>query len=310
MYSTPMEHSISMTGITSLTKTRYKQRHSGCKDIVQLASKGFVTLAQYKTLYPQEFIKKKAKRKLDTGAPKKKGIQTQIRQYRVNKKEVSHRIKGFVNAMKGEKMLYFWTVSFPLKTSDDTAHILLNKWMTRLRQEKLLKEYLWIAERQENGTIHFHIVINHKMDVRKANKYMRASIMYSINTGEIKYTREQAAKYNGIDIAKNRKTKRVTNFAKKKSERSLSNYLTKYVTKNDTGFSHLAWHSSREYSNLIIAVRCTTSELLKSGILDQTNQLNPLTGEYYIHYNWKSHPPMQFTRYLEFVNSLIKNILQ
>ena len=142
-----------------------------------------------------------------------------------------------MNQMRGEKMLYFWTITFPENTTDDTAYILLNKWLTRLRTEKMLKEYLWVGERQENNTIHFHMVINQKMNVQKANKYMRASIMHRINKGEIIYDRIAAMRYNGVDIAKDRKTKRVTNFAKQNKEKSLSNYLTKYVTKNNRTFN-------------------------------------------------------------------------
>src|SRR3989304_8750072 len=116
--------------------------------------------------------------------------------------------------MSGEKMLYFWTVTLPPGTSDNIAFVLLNKWLTRLRQEKMIKEYLWISERQQNGTIHYHMVINRKMNVQKANKFMRASIMHCINDGSIIYDRNKATRYNGIDISKDRKTRKVINFAK------------------------------------------------------------------------------------------------
>jgi len=232
-----------------------------------------------------------------------------VSQYRIDKKEVTHRIRGYINQMKGEKLLYFWTVTFPNQTTDDTAYILLNKWLTRLRQEGLLKEYLWIAERQENGTIHFHIVINNRMDVKKANRYMRAAIMWSINKGEVNWTRNQAANYNGVDICKDRKTRRVTNFAKQNKQKSLSNYLTKYITKNDSTFSHLAWHSSRGYSNLIIAVRFTESEYQVSNTKNLLNYESPLETEYYIHYRWKGLPPKDLLTYLQLINQHVQAII-
>ena len=49
--------------------------------------------------------------------------------------------------------------------------------------------------------------------------------MTSIDKKEIEWTRNQAANYNGVDIAKDRKTRRVTNFAKQNKEKALSNNL-------------------------------------------------------------------------------------
>jgi hypothetical protein len=233
-----------------------------------------------------------------------------IPKYSIDKTEVTNRIKGYLNMMKGEKMLYFWTITFPLSTTDDTAYILLNKWLTRLRTEKMLKEYLWIAERQENGTIHFHMVINQKMNVQKANKYMRASIMHSINKGEIVYSRLDAMRYNGVDIAKDRKTRRVTNFAKGNKQRSLANYLTKYVTKNNSTFTHLAWHSSRGYSNLITAVRFTMSEYSKGNVEMLVDNEKPIIHEYYTFRRWKGSPPKDLLTYLGLLNHSIQTALQ
>jgi hypothetical protein len=210
--------------------------------------------------------------------------------------------------MKGEKLLYFWTVTFPKGTDDNTAFILLNKWLTRLRQEKLLKEYLWVTERQQNKTIHFHIVINQKLDVKKANRYMRACIMYSIDKNEIQWSRVQAMSYNGVDISKDRKTRRVTNFAKQNKQKSLSNYLTKYVTKNNETFSHLAWHSSRGYSNLITSVRFTSIEYQQSNCQNLLFTESPIETEWFIHYRWKGEPPKDLLNYLAQINQHVQTL--
>jgi hypothetical protein len=208
-----------------------------------------------------------------------------------------------VMAMRGEKQLYFWTITFPLNTNDDTAFILLNKWLTRLRQEKMLRSYLWVSERQENGTIHFHMAVNHRMDVKRANKYMRASIMHCINDGSINFSRDQATKYNGVDISKNRKTRRVTNFARGKNARHLTSYLTKYVTKNDSKFKHLAWHSSRDYSNLVISVRFTCREIEASNALKLVSSEKILEGQYFKFFRWAKSPPPDLIRYLSQLNA-------
>lgn len=290
-----MTISLSMTGVTILTQGKFKVRHHGMKDIVQRVDTGFV----HRSTEPTP----KNRRPSKSAAPKAPG---QSRQYRIDKKQVSHRIRGYLNQMKGEKMLYFWTITFPLNTPDDTCYILLNKWLTRLRQEKMLREYLWIAERQENGTIHFHMVINQKMNVQRANKFMRASIMHSINKGEVNYSREAAIKYNGVDIAKDRKTRRVINFAKQNKQKSLANYLTKYVTKNNNTFSHLAWHSSRGYSNLITAVRFTYSEYQKGNCEQLLDHDKELKAEYFTFKRWKGSPPKDLLMYLGLLNSEIQ----
>lgn len=304
-----MTFSISCTGITRLKESRYKARHNLPTKLVQTPNEGIITKKHYKTIMPdirEPKNKRNVRKKLVVDTPNKP---KKVRLYRIDKREVTHRIKQFVNQMKGEKMLYFWTITFPDKTSDDTAFILLNKWLTRLRQESMIKEYLWITERQQNGTIHFHMVINHKMNVYTANKYMRASIMHCINEGEINYSREAAKKYNGVDIAKDRKTKRVVNFAIKKKQKALSNYLTKYVTKNNSEFTHLAWHSSRGYSNLITQIRLTYLEISQLHLIDETDTTNKLDSQYFEFYRWKKEPPKLIMSYFTKVNQYIQSLL-
>lgn len=301
--------SLSMTGVTILTKSRFKVRHAGSKEIVQRPDTGLLHRTREITQSKKPLSRKRQPRKLSPSQKVSDCDKVRSPKYRIDKKEVNHRIRGYLNQMKGEKLLYFWTITFPQSTNDDTAYILLNKWLTRLRQEKMLREYLWVSERQENGTIHFHMVINQKMNVQKANKYMRASIMHSINKGEITYSRVAAMRYNGVDIAKDRKTKRVTNFAKQNKQKSLSNYLTKYVTKNDSIFTHLAWHSSREYSNLITAVRFTWSEYNQGNCEAILDNEKVITSEYYTFRRWKGSPPKDLLTYLGLINNHIQTSL-
>jgi len=300
---------LSMTGVTILLQSKFKARHSGPTDIVQAPKKGFI-------IKPKKLTNVKSRKrrvhttKLKVVSPQDNQTSKQkIAKYSIDKKQVTHRIRNFVNQMKGEKLLYFWTITFPKSTTDDTAYILMNKWLTRLRQEKMLREYLWIAERQENGTIHFHMTINKKMNVQKANKYMRASIMHCINKSEITYSRDQAMKYNGVDIAKDRKTRRVINFAKQSKQKALTNYLTKYVTKNNEKFIHLAWHSSRGYSNLVTAIRFTMSEYQKGKCEMLLDNDKMIQHEYYTFRRWKGSPPKDLINYLANLNHSIQTTL-
>lgn len=304
-----MTVSVSMTGITVLKESRYKARHAGSKEIVQVPMKGFDLRKNQLNELNRGKSKKKVQKK-DDSIPKIPLVKsTRKSSYSINKKEVTHRIRGFVNQMKGEPCLYFWTVTFHPSTSDDIAFILLNKWLTRLRKEGLLKSYLWITERQEIGTIHFHIAINQRVDVKKANRYMRACLFTCIDKGEISYSREEAKNYNGVDIAKDRKTRRVINFAKGKKARSLVNYLTKYVTKNDGVFKHLAWHSSRDYSNIIIAIRFTMKEWEDSKTGQLINYQKTFSSEWYEWYGWAAGPPGNVLKYLREVNQYAQSIL-
>jgi hypothetical protein len=114
--------------------------------------------------------------------------------YSVNKKEVRQRILSYINTAKGAKELYFWTVSFPEGTPDNTCYQAFNTWLTTMRTPQkdkfgkplpaaMLRDYLWVAERQTGDrltedkeptyTIHFHIAIPHFMPVGKANAAMR-----------------------------------------------------------------------------------------------------------------------------------------
>lgn len=312
-----MTTSVSFTGVTILKQSRYKQRHGGLKDIVQVPKQGFHSLKEIRKIERSRQPKQEPKKRRKALQIQKPVRAKQIKRYTVDKAQVKNRIHSYLNCMKGEKMLYFWTVTFPESTTDDTAYLLLNKWFTRLRREKMLKDYLWIAERQDGkrlndqskkatGTIHFHIVINYKMCVKKANRFMRASIMHSINDGEINWSREKAKNYNGVDIAKDRKTKRVINFAKQNKQKSLSSYLTKYVTKNNEAFQHLAWHSSRGYSNLITSVRVTELEYHSSNTKNLLDTEKPIETDWFIHYRWKGSPPGDLLNYLANINRHIQ----
>ena len=345
----PMTISLTLKGVTHLTQGRYKQRHGGSKDILQQPVKGFITRKQYFIENPHEKRKPSKPRPRPAAAAagtagsvspyglppvetygfelpfsnggnlnpidfsaKSNSTDTPTRQktYKINRKEVTHRILNYVNQMKGEKLLFLWTVSFPLKTPDQVCYRLLNTWLTRLRQEKMIKDYLWISERQQNGTLHYHIAVNNRMCVKRANKMMRASIMHCINKKLIEWNRTDAAKYNGVDISKNRKTKRVTNFALQKNQKALSNYLTKYISKSDNTFTQLAWHNSRGYSNLIIKVNMTAAEFFASPLRLHVDIDTGFEGEFFVHFRWKGSPPKSLVDYLAFVNSHILDLIE
>jgi hypothetical protein len=228
------------------------------------------------------------------------------REYTVHKREVRQRLLGFINTQAGKKELYFWTITFPPAVSDDLAYRVFNSWLTSLRQHKILRAYLWVAERQKVGTVHFHMAVPHRMDVKKANGMMRGTLKTMVKKGLLNWSVYQCNRYNGVDIAKNRKTKKVTNFAVKKGSQSLITYLTKYVTKNDTAFQHLAWHNSREFSSLFTGVTFTLPEFETYGWPSLLNEWKAFENDFFIFIPWHDKPPDLLVDHLFQLNSYLQ----
>lgn len=311
------------TGITVLKEGRFKKRYTGSRQAaVDINGKLYLKAEDLKKAARSEKISGHAIKKgmrpsshAPTGTadphqqdkPTDKKLSTATREYRVNKLEVRQRILTMINTMKGGRELYFWTITFPAGTSDQVAYRAFNTWLTTLRQNKFLRNYLWIAERQQNNTIHFHMAVPHKMSVVHANRMMRVTLSTFAKRREIAFSVYQCKRYNGIDIAKNRKTGRVTNFAIKKGARSLANYLTKYVTKNDTSFSHLAWHNSRGFSALFTGITFTVSEFLGYGFKSLLLHRSVINNEFFMFFPWVGDPPEAITSHLYDLNSYVQH---
>ena len=158
----------------------------------------------------------------------------------------------------------FYSVSFPQGITDDDAHTLWNIWQTRCRKEHNLKSFIWVSERQKNNTLHFHLLTNTRMPIKDVNGYMRTSLLpychlYGWNVDKIR-------KYNGVDVdnvwlPKRRKGVAASRRRPRADARAhLGKYLTKYVSKNKSTFTRLAWHQSRDISALFTAQNFDVSE--------------------------------------------------
>lgn len=288
-----------ISGITILKQNRFRKRYTGSKThAVDINGKLWIDAKELKKLidpapqkkrapsakgapytdevehettdffydlptHEQEFLTNLPQLSTLQPVPEKKG-------YRIHKREVRQRLLAMIHSKAGKKELYFWTITFPQGTADAVAYQAFNTWLTTLRTKdkfgrRFLKNYLWVAERQKNNTVHFHIAIPHKMPVKYANGAMQTILKNLSEKSLLPFTKAQCKRYNGVDIAKNRNTKRVTNFAIKKGARALITYLTKYITKNDAEFSHLAWHNSRGFSALFTGLTFTSYEFNHKG---------------------------------------------
>lgn len=255
-----------------------------------------------------------------------------VKSYSVNKKEVRTRTYGYLNSQKGRKHLFFFTISFPEGTPDDTCYQAFNTWLTSLRKYKMLREYLWVAERQDGkritkpgklptNTVHFHMLVPHYMNVERANAMMRGTLKNLAKKGAmpggIGDRRDKKAisylngikNYNGVDICKT-KTGRVINFAIERGGKLLASYLTKYVTKNDAEFTHLAWHNSRGFSALFTGVTFTFTEFNKHKFSRYLNHVRVFEMNYATFIPWLLGPPPLLENHLYQLNSYIQHVVE
>ena len=269
-------HAVDINGIPWVKKTELKKITAGEKRLKKKlapvetgAANAFNSLNETAQI-SQNLSTEESQ--LQTVSPE---LSTQKRLYRVKKSLVRNRLLAYTNTKKGSKCLYFFTVTFPVGMPENMGYRCLNTWFTSLRKQRLLHEYLWVAERQpQTGTIHFHIAVPHYMRVWHVNGIMRKILLGYAIRKEIPFPPEKFGKgrYNGVDIAGTRALggqkgpKIPTNFAHKKKSGSLANYLTKYVTKNNETFEHLAWHNSRGFSQLFFSVALSREQMQASGL--------------------------------------------
>ncbi|NDW09063.1 hypothetical protein [Dysgonomonas sp. 520] len=176
---------------------------------------------------------------------------------RLNKKLVREKCSAFFGLRQSRKFLAFYSISFPYGFPDDLCFKVFNTVLTRLREKAGFRSYLWVCERQKNGTLHFHMLTNSWVNVRRVNWYFAKAIETQIKKqglklggleyinkkGEKSLTKEfDVNKYNGVDI------RHVNN-----NKKALNSYLTKYVSKNESVFYRSCWRCSHDISELFTA---------------------------------------------------------
>jgi hypothetical protein len=167
----------------------------------------------------------------------------EARIYKLNKSKVRKKCHALCRLEKSKKFSAFYSISFPCGLSDEVAYRIFNTWLTRCRKKSNLQTYLWVAERQTNWTIHFHLLTNDFMPIREVNSYMASCLLTEKNKGLDVLKTAKIEMYNGVDV------KRVD-----KNRASLVSYLTKYITKNNIEFHRLPWHCSRDVSRLFTTI--------------------------------------------------------
>lgn len=215
------------------------------------------------------------------------------RTYKLNKTKVRKKISALCRTDKAKSFLAFYSISFPMHAKDSVIYTMFNKWLTNCRTRYNLNTYLWVAERQKNNTLHFHLLTTNRMDIQKVNKAMANAIDTEVKKGTCNWGGSDKYKYNGVDVESVQKPKkrqnetraayryklaRRTNVDKREIYRWISAYLTKYVTKNNIEFEKLPWHCSRDVSSLF-----TSIVISESDIEYYTNNLSDCIEEYKIY---------------------------
>lgn len=159
--------------------------------------------------------------------------------FRLNKNKVRNKILAYAHLRRSKKFMAFYSISFPLGLKDDDIRKIHNVCLTRIRKFRKSFTYIWIAERQKNGTLHFHMLTNDYFNIRMINRYYAVAIMNHIKKNNLSDINYDVTKYNGVDVKLVR------------SIESLSKYLTKYVTKNNESFEGLVWNCDSSVSALI-----------------------------------------------------------
>jgi hypothetical protein len=201
----------------------------------------------------------------------------------INKTKVRNKMYALFNLKSSRNFMAFYSVSFPAGTSDDICFKLWNYWLTACRKRFYLTNYVWVSERQKNGTLHYHMITNNWLPIQNINKIMAIQINNQVLAGCMSWGEPQVKErsvtingqtvkeqyktqpcmenYNGVDVdaiygsKRHQKTGKYINPAQLRQW--LSCYITKYVTKNSEKFTHLCWHCSRSVSLLF------TSQLIE-----------------------------------------------
>jgi len=176
---------------------------------------------------------------------------------KINKTKVKSKMFAMFNLKCSKKFIAFYSVSFPLNTSDNSAFVCWNYWLTALRKRFDLTNYIWVAERQKNNTLHFHMLTNNYLPILQINRAMAIIINNQVKAGSISWGESSIDKYNGVDVDSIYNSKRHKKSGKNLNPAEIRNwiskYVTKYVTKNNESFKHLCWHCSRSISILFTA---------------------------------------------------------
>lgn len=224
--------------------------------------------------------------------------------YKLNKKKVRSKIMAYSQLDKSRKFMAFYSISFPAGLDDFTIRQIHNTALTRIRKYRKSFTYIWIAERQANGTLHFHMLTNEWLNIRITNHIYKAAIKTQIKKQNLTHIKFDDKKYNGVDV------KPVKNI------QGLSKYLAKYVTKNDYSYNGLAWNCDKTISALVthlyldsVEFKKIESKLIYVNTFTKKNESNGYTTEFDIYDYGGYKPKIIFATIKEINQYIVKSVI-
>jgi hypothetical protein len=229
----------------------------------------------------------------------------------INKTKVKGKMFALFNLKCSRKFMAFYSVSFPTGTTDNQAFECLNYWLTKLRKSFDLQNYIWVTERQKNGTIHYHMLTNNYMPILQINRAMAIIIDNKVLENKMSWGGSSRDRYNGVDVDSIFNSKRHKKTGKMLNPSEVRNwlvkYITKYVTKNTEKFEHLCWHCSRSVSILFLSTLYIIHEARK--VTDFLPRLRDKYINYHSEHNdtwvFKFVPPEKIFEKIRLYNDLI-----
>jgi hypothetical protein len=196
--------------------------------------------------------------------------------------KIKDKATAFFRSCPGDRI--FGTFTFIAPVDDKTGQSILNKFLVQARKKFPALQYFWVAERQKGdrnegrgvqreptGNIHFHMILNKRLQVGRWNALWVLAQYNSGLRGHDEFGREisldeiqeiyrldqkegfcGARGKNGKKISRMQAVLNPLDLKKVTSIGRLSNYLTKYVTKQDKNepYGCAAWHCSRRVSRM------------------------------------------------------------
>lgn len=200
----------------------------------------------------------------------------QKREFTFNRKAIYTRALVFSDLEQSKQFLAFYTISFPAGTDDIKCRQALHTLLVRLKETFNLRGYVLVCERQKNGTLHFHMLVNDHMPVRYSDKddpqYQRPSVnsflqvtLYNLGVYETIGERNSdgtlkngdARKFNGVDVelvvkdGQSVQRKKKKQYSTDEVKKRVLGYLIKYISKGEkTKWDFRPWRCSHSVSCL------------------------------------------------------------
>jgi hypothetical protein len=272
-YEFNLSHTRSLARISSATSKQYFQGSSLLRK--KVPKKEAVQLLEPTKTLDQSFFKREQK----FISNKIRNVERLHKKQHLEDKAMSRRTRIKIK----EKMMAVYSASknnFTLQTltmvapcSDYEAVKCLNKYLTVLRKKNGLFNYVWVAEKQGNGNIHFHMIIDKRFEIDFINSLW---VCQQYNSGIINeeqklklyndtgLTFKKLHKLGGENYKIVQKYLNPVDVKKVKTIDGMSQYLTNYVIKNESKLSCNIWHSNRNVSKLF------TKQLISKKTFEKT----------------------------------------